>query len=64
MPEVVAARQLSMRVLAFSVVTNVASTDVPQSTDHQEVIDIGNQVGPRLLRIVREVLGELAGQPD
>jgi purine-nucleoside phosphorylase len=63
-PEVVAARQLDMRVLAFSVITNVASTDVPQSTNHQEVIDVGMQAGPRLLRIVCGVLSDLAGQPD
>ncbi len=63
-PEVVAARQLSMRVLAFSVITNMASTDVPQSTNQQEVIDVGNQAGPRLMRIVQGILGDLAGQPD
>ena len=63
-PEVVAARQLEMSVLAFSVITNVASTDVPQSTTHQEVIDVGNSAGPRLMQIVCSVLSELAGQPD
>jgi purine-nucleoside phosphorylase len=63
-PEVVAARQLDMRVLAFSVITNVASTDAPQTTTHEEVISFGNQAGPRLLRIVQRVLTDLAGQPD
>ena len=63
-PEVVAARHLEMRVLAFSVITNVASTDVPQSTTHQEVIDVGNSAGPKLMDIVCNVLSELAGQPD
>ena len=63
-PEVVAARQLEMRVLAFSVITNVASTSLPLSTSHAEVIDIGNRAGPGLLRIVCGVLSDLAGQPD
>ncbi len=63
-PEVVAARQIDMSVLAFSVITNVASTDVPQSTNHQEVIDVGKLAGPRLLQIVQGVLSELAGCPD
>lgn len=63
-PEVVAARQLDMRVLAFSVITNVASTDAPQTTTHEEVISFGNQAGPRLLRIVQRLLADLAGQPD
>ncbi len=63
-PEVVAARQLEMRVLAFSVITNVASTDLPSTTSHEEVMDVGNMAGPKLMKIVCGVLGELAGQPD
>lgn len=63
-PEVVAARQLEMRVLAFSVITNVATTDLPSTTTHEEVIDVGNSAGPRLLKIVCGVLSDLAGQPD
>jgi purine-nucleoside phosphorylase len=63
-PEVVAARQLEMRVLAFSVITNVATTDSPSTTSHDEVIDVGNMAGPRLMRIVFGVLSDLAGQPD
>ena len=63
-PEVVAARQLEMRVLAFSVITNVASADLPSATSHKEVMDVGNLAGPRLMKIVCGVLGDLAGQPD
>lgn len=63
-PEVVAARQLEMRVLAFSVITNVASTDLPSTTSHEEVMDVGNLAGPRLMKIVCGVLSDLAGQPD
>lgn len=63
-PEVVTARQLDMRVLAFSVITNVASTDLPSTTSHDEVMDVGNLAGPRLMKIVCGVLSDLAGQPD
>jgi purine-nucleoside phosphorylase len=63
-PEVVAARHLKMRVLAFSVITNVASTDLPTTTSHDEVIDVGNMAGPRLMKIVFGVLSDLAGQQD
>ncbi len=63
-PEVVAARQLEMQVLAFSVITNVASTEWASTTSHEEVLDVGNSAGPRLLKIVCGVLSELAGQPD
>jgi purine-nucleoside phosphorylase len=63
-PEVLTARSLGMQVLAFSVITNVASTDVPQSTTHAEVVASGKAAGPRLLSIIEQVLDELAGQPD
>lgn len=58
-PEVLAARDLSMEVLAFSVITNVASTDVPSLTTHVEVVQSGNQAGPRLQRIIEQLLSEL-----
>jgi purine-nucleoside phosphorylase len=63
-PEVLTAQALHMRVLAFSVITNVASTDVPQSTTHDEVVAAGNAAGPRLLEIIEAMLQHMAGQPD
>lgn len=63
-PEVLAARSCGMNVLGFSVITNVASTDVPSSTTHQEVVDSGNQAGPKLMQIIQEILEDMAGQPD
>jgi len=62
--EVQLARALGMRVLAFSVITNVASTDVPAAISHDEVVRYGKSAGPRLLKIVRQVLEEISGQPD
>ena len=58
-PEVLTSRHLGMKTLAFSVITNVASTDIPQSTTHQEVVDVGRTVGPRLMTIVKEMLSNL-----
>ncbi len=63
-PEVAAAIHAKMRVLAASVITNVAVTDMPQSTTHDEVIECGKKAGPRLMQILTGVLNELAGQPD
>ena len=63
-PEVLAARDLAMRVLAFSVITPVASTDAPVSTTHAEVVDSGTAAGPKLLKIIQQLLEEMSGQPD
>ena len=63
-PEVLAANALGMQVLAFSVITNVASTDLPAATTHDEVVQSGNQAGPRLQSIIARLLSEMSGQPD
>lgn len=63
-PEVQLAHQLGMNVLAFSVITNVASMDFPQSTTHDEVVDVGNSAGPKLMAIVQQIMQDMSGQPD
>lgn len=63
-PEVLAAQRLGMSTLGFSVITNVASTDFPVSTTHDEVVDAGNTAGPRLMKIILGILDEMAGPPD
>ncbi len=63
-PEVLAASQLGLRTLAFSVITNVASTDIPVVTRHDEVVDSGISAGPKLLKILQGLLEEMSGQPD
>lgn len=63
-PEVLVAHQRGMQVLAMSVITNVASTDAPQATTHEDVVALGNAAGPRLMKIIEAMLNERAGQPD
>lgn len=60
--EVLVARHMGMRVLAFSSITNVAidSIDDDLETNHEEVLDAGAVIVPRLAKIVRGVLRELA----
>ncbi len=64
LPEVLATQELSMTVLAISVITNVASTDTPLSTTHAEVVQAGNEAGPKLMGLVEEMLQDISGQPD
>lgn len=63
-PEVLAASSLGMRVAAFSVITNVASTDVPHCTTHDEVVAAGRAAGPQLMDIIEDLLSQQAGPPD
>ena len=63
-PEVLTARELSMRVLAMSVITNVACTDLGQGTTHEEVVQCGKQVEPKLRHLVQQLLEEMAGPAD
>lgn len=62
-PEAIAAAQLGMRVLAMSVVTNVARPDAPRRPDvpgpkvtAQEVVDVAEQAAPRLQAILMGIL--------
>ena len=54
--EVVAAATCSMRVLALSVVSNVADPDRPNVADHDEVLHAGETAAAKLECIVRRVL--------
>ena len=63
-PEVMAAREAGMRVLAMSVITNVACTDQANGTSHEEVVQRGKEIEPKLRCIVRQLLEEMAGPAD
>lgn len=63
-PEVMTARQVGMRVLAMSVITNVACTDQVQATTHEEVVQQGREIEPKLRRLVGQLLEEFAGPAD
>ncbi len=58
-PEVIAARVRGMRCLGFSTITNLASGISPAALSHQEVLEVGRQVGQALGTIVKGVLRRL-----
>lgn len=62
-PEVLAARHMSMRVLAISCVTNVtlsADMDSPPEPNHAEVVAAAERAGIHLASIIEGVLAHLA----
>jgi purine-nucleoside phosphorylase len=60
-PEVIVARHGGTRVLGLSGISNVAPPEgaEPAKTTHEEVLEAGRVLAPRLEAIVRRVLGEL-----
>jgi purine-nucleoside phosphorylase len=60
-PEVLVARHAGMRVLACSGITNEAidSVDTQMETNHEEVLDAGKVLVPRLTTILKGVLRSL-----
>lgn len=64
-PEVVVARHGGMRVLGFSVITNMALEEEPPTSEegvaeyHQEVLEAGARATPRLEALIRGVLRRL-----
>lgn len=59
--EVLVARHAGMRVLAFSSITNVGidQLDTEIETNHEEVLEVGRVIVPRLTRLIRGVLERL-----
>ncbi len=58
-PEVIIARHGGTRVLGISGISNKANLDGNTLTTHEEVLEAGNVIVPKLEMIVREVLKSL-----
>jgi purine-nucleoside phosphorylase len=60
-PEVIVARHMGIRVLGISGITNVHSTDRarPRETSHEEVLETGRVITPRMAALIRGVLKQL-----
>ncbi len=58
-PEVTVARHGGMRVLGLSGISNVASTEGENVATHEEVLEAGRVLAPRLETIIRGVLRRL-----
>jgi purine-nucleoside phosphorylase len=58
-PEVIVARARGMRCLGFSTITNLAAGISPAPLSHQEVLQVGREVGQALATLVKAVLRRL-----
>jgi purine-nucleoside phosphorylase len=58
-PEVTVARHGGMRVLGLSMISNKANLDGETLTSHEEVLEAGEIVVPRLTLIIQYVLQRL-----
>ncbi len=54
-PEVLCAQRHGMRVLAMSMVSNIACPDVPIKADHDEVLAAGTHAAPKMQAIVAAI---------
>jgi len=59
-PEVIAARHMGVRCLGISVVTNMAAGVVEGRLDHEAVLAVAAEAGPRLTSLLRALLPDLA----
>ena len=60
-PEAIVARQMGIRVLAFSVITNLAlaETGAPEVPEHEEVLRMASVTTSQLTTLLRHVISEL-----
>ena len=58
-PEVIVANHAGLRVLGFSVVTDMALPDALEPVDVEEILAAAREAAPRLTRLVRRVLARL-----
>ena len=57
--EALAGRHACMEVFGISLVTNLAAGISPQPLSHQEVIESGQAAGPRISKLLAEIIGRL-----
>ena len=60
--EVVVARHCDMKVLAISVVTNMAAGILDQPINHEEVLEIGQRIRGRFSELLRGLIPQLQGK--
>jgi purine-nucleoside phosphorylase len=62
--EVIVARQMGIKVLAISCVTNMAAGILDKPLSHEEVLETGRRVGGDFVALLRAVLPEIASDVE
>ena len=58
-PEVIVARHCGIRVIGFSGITNKNSDNGEVQTNHEEVLEAANIIGPKIITILKEILPQM-----
>jgi purine-nucleoside phosphorylase len=59
-PEVIVARQMGIKVLAISCVTNMAAGTTDKPINHEEVLEIGRKIAGQFKALLRDVIPVIA----
>ena len=59
-PEVIVARQIKMKVLAISCVTNMAAGVLDKPLNHEEVLETGRRVAGQFKALLQAVIPQIA----
>jgi len=57
--EAIAARHVGMEVLGISLVTNLAAGVGDEPLSHEEVLEAGRAAGPRISRLLADIVGRI-----
>jgi purine-nucleoside phosphorylase len=60
-PEAIVARQMGMKVLGISCITNMAAGISETPINHEEVMETGQQVREKFTQLLRRVIVKLPG---
>ena len=58
-PEVIIARHCGIRVIGFSGITNKNSDNGEVQTNHEEVLEAADIIGPKIITILKEILPQM-----
>jgi len=58
-PEAIVAKHGGMRILGISTITNKIDPDGTNKATHEEVLEAGDIIAPKLMKIVRTVVGRM-----